>query len=205
MNPVKNQGQCGSCWAFSTVGALEGLYRIQKKQTVSLSEQELVDCSGSYGNYGCNGGLMTSGYKYILDHKIGTEKDYPYTARDGECKHPKGKRYGITSQTPLTQATMANLSSDLAKQPVAVALEVDYGFQAYTGGIYTSTDSCGDSLNHGVVAVGQGTAGGKRFIKIRNSWGPEWGEAGYIRMAYGKPDSRGTCGVANSWDTVPSL
>ena len=210
LTPIKNQGQCGSCWSFSTTGALEALYNLSSKGKPSLSEQELVDCSGSYGNYGCNGGLMTSAYKYVKDHKLATEADYPYTARDGTCKRKEsGKRYGISSFSTLNatdgEYNMHALQEALNKQPVAVALEVDYGFQAYTGGIYEADDSCGSALNHGVVAVQSGVDGGKRFLKIRNSWGPEWGESGFIRMAYGKPESRGTCGVANSWDAVPKL
>lgn len=129
VTPVKNQGMCGSCWAFSTTGSLEGAIQINKGNLPSLSEQELVDCSRSYGNNGCNGGLMEFGMKYIEDHKVGTEKDYPYKGRDMKCKRKEeGERYSATEYVTLDPVDVNGLSAALENGPVSVAIEVRRDF-----------------------------------------------------------------------------
>jgi hypothetical protein len=196
VNPIKNQAQCGSCWAFSAVAALETELAIKHGQLVDLSEQELVDCSGSYGNQGCNGGLMDNAFEYIRDKKgLCLEKDYHYTARDGKCAASKCHHVpesAISGFVDVPANNETELMAAAAQTVVSVAIEASNSFQFYKKGIYTGP--CGTSLNHGVALVGYGKDG-KAFWKVRNSWGTSWGEAGYIRMARGVSGSKGICGI----------
>jgi len=136
VTPVKDQGQCGSCWAFSTVGALEGASFTQEKKTLeNFAEQQLVDCSKSYGNHGCNGGLMDYGFKYIKDHGIVHEKEYKYTARDGRCKVKKGN-FTISGWTDVPQGNVDELAKAVTMAPVSVAVDAN-NFQFYSSGIFS--------------------------------------------------------------------
>ena len=196
VTPVKNQGQCGSCWAFSTTGSTEGAWFIKTGELVSLSEQQLVDCSGSFGNQGCNGGMMDDAFQYIIKNGgICEESAYVYTGTDGTCSqcNPVAKISSFVDVTPNnTQALMIAV----AQQPVSVAVEADgFDWQFYFGGVVT--DSCGLNLDHGVLVVGYGTdATQGDFWKVKNSWGPGWGEQGYIRIGRGsKFDAAGECGI----------
>jgi len=205
VTPIKNQGQCGSCWAFSTTGALEGAAFISTGTLPSLSEQELVDCSGSAGNQGCNGGLMDSAFKWIESNGICSEASYPYTAADGTCKKCKAVA-SVASYTDVTVNSEPDLMTAIVQQPVAVAVEADQNsFQLYSGGVMTA--ACGTALDHGVLAVGYGTdsASGNEFWKVKNSWGADWGMAGYILLGKGKTynGGAGQCGIlsAASWPT----
>lgn len=187
VTPVKNQGQCGSCWAFSTVGGLEGAWEISTGSLTSMSEQQLVDCSKQ--NSGCNGGLMDYGFAYEETTSVATESSYPYTARDGSCKSsyttaiPRG---GVTGYKDVASST-SSLKSALNTGPVSVAIEADQSvFQGYTGG--TITSGCGSSLDHGVTAVGYTSS----YFIVKNSWGSSWGMNGYVNIA-------GTqCGITTS-------
>merc|ERR1712085_84549 len=187
VTPVKNQQQCGSCWAFSTTGALEGALFIKNKKLVSLSEQELVDCAGSFGNQGCNGGLMDDGFKFLEADGDSTEADYAYTGKGGTCDSKKEttasglKKAKITSYSDVTPKSCTQMMAAVAKGPVSVAIEADQtGFQHYSTGVFSGT--CGTSLDHGVLVVGYGTDGSSEYWKVKNSWGTTWGDAGYIRM-----------------------
>lgn len=200
---VKDQAACGSCWAFSVTGSLESAYAIFKKKNIEASEQELVDCSGDYGNYGCNGGLMTSGFEYIKDHKISTEKDYPYKAFQNSCKAKKFKsKYQVKGYSLLKPTDVTGLVKGLKKQPVSVAIEVQSDFMHYHSGVYHN-EYCGDGLNHGVLAVAYYTDVEDPYFLVKNSWGEDWGDNGYIKMAVGK--GSGTCGIANNWDVIPQV
>lgn len=205
VSQIKDQGQCGSCWAFSTTGALESAYAIFKNQSVVVSEQELVDCSWEEGNHGCNGGLMASAFDYIIENKLSAEEDYSYTADDGDCDVPEGKtKYSVKSYSAIRPADVSGLASALDKQPVSVAIEVQRDFQSYKSGVYVPENpGCGSGLNHGVVAVGYYNDVEKPYFLVKNSWGEVWGDKGYIKMAIGK--GSGTCGIANPNDVYPAL
>jgi len=198
---VKNQGQCGSCWAFSTTGSVEGAWFLSNGTLVSLSEQQLVDCSAAQGNQGCNGGLMDSAFEYIIANKgLTTEANYPYTAQDGTCSKAKAQAVAATikSYTDVATNSEAALEAAIAQQPVSVAVEADQNsFQLYSGGVLTA--ACGANLDHGVLAVGYGTdsASGNQFWKVKNSWGADWGMAGYILLGKGKTynGGAGQCGI----------
>lgn len=196
---VKDQGMCGSCWAFSTAGSMEGYLAIKGHQTeaVSLSTQELMDCSRKYGNMSCNGGEMRNAFKYIIDHGLTTEEKYPYRGRDQKCKKVKKEdKLFIPSFTALENQSTSELSDALKKNPVSIGIEVQSDFQAYTGGVYEN-ENCGSELNHGVLLVGQKD----NYYVVKNSWGPDWGEEGYIRIAY--REGAGTCGMASHDDVYP--
>jgi len=191
VTPVKNQGQCGSCWAFSSTGAIEGADFVNAGNGVlnSLSEQHLVDCVTSC--YGCNGGLMDYAFKYAERNPVDLERDYGYTARDGSCKAKQYKGVGKVSGFKDVSNSASQLKAALNKQPVAVAIEADqYAFQGYTGGVITK--GCGSNLDHGVLAVGYGVEKDTEYVLVKNSWGPSWGVKGYVKMAFNQ------CGVTTS-------
>merc|ERR1711968_206893 len=186
VTPVKNQGQCGSCWAFSTTGSVEGAYQIATGKLLSFSEQELVDCAGSYGNQGCNGGLMDDGFKYIEAKGDASESTYSYTGKTGTCSSSKQSDTAIaagkvTSFSDVTTDSETQMLAAVTAGPVSVAIEADQsGFQFYKSGVFSGT--CGTNLDHGVLVVGYGTDSGKDYWKVKNSWGTTWGDAGYIRL-----------------------
>ncbi len=194
VTPVKNQGQCGSCWAFSSTGALEGLHYIKTGKLLSFSEQELVDCSSSVGNSGCNGGLMDLAFKYVENHGICTEKSYPYNGTDQACSQCD-EVFKISGFQDVTPNNESALQEAVYKQPVSVAIEADQSdFQFYSHGVFDSP--CGTNLDHGVLTVGWGVLNGKDYWKVKNSWGQEWGDNGYILLARNTPESHGQCGIA---------
>jgi len=189
VTPVKNQGQCGSCWAFSTTGSVEGADFIKTGKLNSYSEQQLVDCSKQ--NNGCNGGLMDYAFQYIEQNGLELESQYPYTAADGTCQYSQASTVGTVSTFNDLQAEYAQMQAGLNKSPVSVAIEADQMvFQQYTGGILTS--GCGTNLDHGVLAVGYGNDSGQDYIIVKNSWGASWGDQGYIKIA---PNQ---CGILNA-------
>jgi C1A family cysteine protease len=199
VTPVKNQQQCGSCWAFSATGALEGAGFVKFGQLNSLSEQQLVDCSTSYGNNGCNGGLMDNAFQYVIANKgLCSETAYPYTARDGSCKSSTCTSVATSKITGFSDVASNNedaLKAAVAGQPVAVAVEADTsGFQFYHNGVFDGY--CGTSLDHGVLAVGYGTESGKMFWRVKNSWGASWGDHGYIKLIRHDGKGPGQCGIA---------
>lgn len=192
VTPVKDQAQCGSCWAFSTTGSMEGIVQIKTGQLLSLSEQELVDCAGSSGNQGCNGGLMDDAFEWIIQNGgLASEASYPYTARDGPCKKLSSVA-SISGYKDTPQGSETALGSLLQQQPISIAIEADQSsFQFYRSGIFTGP--CGQQLDHGVLLVGSGSEGGQQYWRVKNSWGVGWGDKGYIRMIQGQ----NMCGLSN--------
>jgi len=192
--PVKNQGQCGSCWAFSAVSALESLNAIKNGNLVSLSEQQLVDCAGAYGNEGCNGGLMDTAFAYVRDKGICASADYPYTARDGTCKESRcTAAFKISGYGQIPEGDEKLQLQAIANSPVSVSVEAGtFAFQFYSGGVLDDP-SCGKRLDHGITAVGYDMTAPKPYYIVRNSWGSSWGELGYVRIVFGK----GMCGIAD--------
>jgi len=178
VTPVKNQGQCGSCWAFSATGAIEG-WAVAKggKSLESLSEQAFVDCTRSVGNQGCNGGWPDKTIGWAASHGVTTESSYPYTARDGSCKSfttlykPNGVSTGSGEST---------LAGQLSAQPISICVDASGGFQSYHSGVFSGP--CGSQINHAILAVGYTSS----YWIVKNSWGTSWGSSGYIYMARGK-------------------
>jgi C1A family cysteine protease len=195
VTPVKNQGQCGSCWSFSTTGALEGAFEIASGNLVSLSEQQFVDCDTV--DSGCSGGLMDNAFTFAKSNAICTEASYPYKATRGTCAAAsctvglaKGTVTGYKDVSPDSESAMM---SAVSQQPVSIAIEADKSvFQLYKSGVLQS--SCGSSLDHGVLLVGYGTEDGTDYWKVKNSWGSSWGDAGYVKLLRGKGGS-GECGL----------
>jgi C1A family cysteine protease len=196
VTPVKNQGQCGSCWSFSSTGSLEGLHFIKTGSLQSYSEQQLVDCSQSYGNQGCDGGLMDDAFEYVASQGIEGESQYPYTAQDGTCQYNAADvLFKNAAYTDVTANDDSALAEAVAQQPVSIAIEADQDvFQYYTSGVISS--DCGTQLDHGVLIVGYDTTVSPAYWIVKNSWGASWGEQGYVRIAKGKQNSGdGVCGI----------
>ena len=191
---IKNQGQCGSCWAFSTTGSLEGVYFQKTGSLKSFSEQQLVDCSHSYGNNGCGGGLMNLSFFYIKDNGITTEDKYPYKGVGGSCHYTDAdKVWTVSDCTEVTVDKELSLKGAIARNPVSVAIQANHlSFQLYKNGVYTG--NCGTSLDHGVLAVGYGAINGKNHYKVKNSWGNTWGDKGFIYIER-NGDGKGKCGI----------
>jgi C1A family cysteine protease len=192
---VKDQASCGSCWAFSAVGAIEGANQIKNGALISLSEQQLVSCDKVDG--GCQGGWMDDAFEWVKGNGgLCSTADYPYTSgggSDGTCKTTCTEVAGtkVVSYTDLA-ASQAAMKAALNIKPVSIAVQASGAFQLYSSGVMTAT--CGTALDHGILAVGYGTEGTTAYYKVKNSWGQSWGEKGYIRMA-DKTTSTGQCGM----------
>jgi C1A family cysteine protease len=193
VTPVKNQGSCGSCWAFSTTGAMEGAHFIKTKSLLSFSEQQLVDCSTK--NNGCNGGSMDLAFTFLQSNFAELESVYPYTGKDGTCTEASKAKTTVetTSHADVARNSSTALKASIAVGPTSVAIEADQrAFQMYKTGVLTGT-ACGTNLDHGVLAVGYGTESGEDYYLVKNSWGSGWGEKGYIKI--GVSSGAGVCGI----------
>ena len=199
VSSVKNQLQCGSCWAFSASESIEGEWFLKHNQLYNLSEQELVDCSSYLGNQGCEGGSMDNAFEYVIQNGLCLNVSYPYNASDGQCQNQTcTKKVHIDKYYDVPQNNENQLEKAVAKQPVSVAIQANLqSFQLYKKGIYSDPE-CGDQLDHGVLAVGYGfdPMYEMEYWLVKNSWGDTWGENGYIRMAKDIDNPEGQCGIA---------
>ncbi|KAI6656663.1 Cathepsin L [Oopsacas minuta] len=197
VTPVKNQGQCGSCWSFSATGSLEGQYAMKNNKRLSFSEQQLVDCSTAEGNHGCQGGLMDFAFEYWKKYLEEQELDYPYKAMNMNCKYNASK--GITkdqSYKDIKSKDIASLKDAIANVgPISVAMDASHtSFQLYKSGIYDPFFCSETRLDHGVLAVGYGTEDGKDYWLVKNSWTESWGDKGYFKI-----EVKGNkCGICTS-------
>lgn len=201
VSPVKNQGRCGSCWTFSTTGALEAHYKKKTGRSVSLSEQQLLDCADNYDNHGCNGGLPSHAFQYILENGgLDTERAYPYEMKS-EGTSCRFRKFGVGVKVQgvhnITQFDETGLEVAVGTVgPVSVAFQVASDFRLYAGGVYTSSvcQNQPKDVNHAVLAVGYGIASdGTKYWIIKNSWGESWGLKGYFMMKRGINQ----CGIAD--------
>jgi C1A family cysteine protease len=198
VTPVKNQGQCGSCWAFSSTGALEGSHCIVSGgNLLSFSEQQLVDCAGlRYGNFGCNGGLQQYAFNYYEKFYAMSEDAYPYAGVDQPCAYDANNTTGVNvaSWAWVTPYVATDIQAAVYTQPLSISIEADkLCFQFYKTGVLNNTN-CGTTLDHAVLMVGYGTdATSGPYWLVKNSWGTSWGESGYIQLAQ-VANGDGICG-----------
>lgn len=192
---IKNQGLCGSCWSFSTTGAIEGHWAIKTGNLISLSEQQLMDCSRAYGDMSCSGGLMDNAYEYVVDNEgLDSEDDYPYQMKDEPCETDHEKLHvAMISGYNDVESGDKELEAAISMGPVSVGIIAgQLAFQLYRSGVYRGAQCGTGNLNHGVLAVGYTP----EYWIVKNSWGATWGDQGYIHMARGaKYGDNGVCGI----------
>jgi C1A family cysteine protease len=192
VSPVKSQGSCGSCWAFSTVGNLEGIYKIKTGNLVTFSEQQLVDCDKV--DKGCKGGWMQNGFDYIKNAGgLELSRDYAYIGREGNCRFDARKAAAVRVYGYIIKSHISpeEIKAFLQSGPLAIALNANSFYNYHDGILNQNASQCNPyTLNHGVTLIGYGVEGAVEYLIIKNSWGNRWGENGFIRIA-----NNGTCGV----------
>ncbi|GAB2249291.1 hypothetical protein Droror1_Dr00012653 [Drosera rotundifolia] len=198
VTPIKNQGTCGSCWAFASVATIESLNEITTGNLISLSEQEILDCDVNGEDHGCNGGFADGAYQFVINNGgLTTEDNYPYVGyQENYCNGNDPAAVTISGYENVPNNDESSMQQAVANQPITVVLDAsDDGFRYYSGGVFTGP--CGTATDHVVTVVGYDTASdGTPYWLIKNSWGTSWGENGYIRLQRDVSDPRGLCGVA---------
>ncbi|XP_037536776.1 procathepsin L [Nematolebias whitei] len=205
VTPVKDQGQCGSCWAFSATGSMEGQQFRKAGTLVSLSEQNLVDCSGSTGNQGCNGGWMDRAFEYVMNNGgLDSELSYPYVAMDELCRYSSlFSAIKVAGYADIAEGSEEGLMEAVGTVgPVSVAIDASKSsFQFYSSGIYYEPECSTLSLDHGVLVVGYGSNGNENYWIVKNSWGELWGNKGYIQMSRNRDNN---CAIS-SYASYPKV
>jgi len=198
VSPVKDQGNCGSCWTFSTVGCLESAHLIGFGRLETYAEQQLVDCAGDFDNFGCDGGLPSHAFEYVhFNGGITTEAAYPYKGVDQTCTVDSSTyKLSVGHAMNITEGDEVELKAAVFKQPVSVAFDCEDDFMNYSSGVYSSTN-CKNGpadVNHAVLAVGYGTdeTTGMDFWYVKNSWSTTWGDKGFFKIERGV----NMCGIA---------
>jgi C1A family cysteine protease len=210
VTPVKNQGNCGSCWSFSATGELECRYAIQKGVLMSLSEQELVDCAGSkYDSYGCNGGEENGGMQYAADNNgLCSEQEYSYKGTDGSCHASTcGTRYDANKGVHyITKHSSSALQTEVVNGCVSVAIDASWELEFYSSGVFDGL--CTILIDHAVLVTGYGVDNTTRsapakYWKVKNSWGTNWGMEGYVNICRecDKNGRDGQCGIL-MWPSI---
>uniref|UniRef100_A0A8C5LF25 Cathepsin L1-like n=1 Tax=Jaculus jaculus TaxID=51337 RepID=A0A8C5LF25_JACJA len=208
VTPVKDQGSCNSCWAFSVTGALEGQMFQKTGQLIELSTQNLVDCSQAQGNMGCNGGSIEYAFQYVKDNRgLNTEDSYPYEAQDGPCRHkPENSTANVTGIVMVSPHENALMHAVATVGPISAAVDTAFvSFRFYKEGIYYEPKCSNTSVSHAVLVVGYGyeeeESNNNHYWLIKNSWGKFWGIDGYMKIA---KDRDNHCGIAtiSSYPTV---
>jgi len=197
VGPVENEGQCGSCWAFVSSEAVASACAIKHGKYVLLSVQQIIDCSGSYGNEGCNGGLPDQAFQYIIANKgLDTWSSYPYAAQDGTCSWNPANLGScpVESYVDVTSGDETALVNAIVIEPIATAIDASQtSFQFYTSGVYYEPQCSSTELDHGVFIIGYGTLDGQDYYLVQNMWGTSWGMNGYIYMSRNRDNN---CGIA---------
>ena len=189
VSPVKDQGQCGSCWAFSSTGALESAYHMSLNKGCSapvtqFSEQQLVDCVKSC--FGCGGGWPGHSFYYYESHGAYYEQNYPYTATDGTCTYvaSAASNVRVSTYTKVAVNDYVALQTAIAQQPISILIDAESSyFQSYTSGVLTNAFLCGTVMDHAVLATGYGVQNGVNYFLVKNSWSTSWGDQGYVKIA----------------------
>ena len=196
VGPVRNQGSCAGCYAFSSAAAMESIYKIKTGQLLQFSPQQIIDCSTGFRNKGCSGGLMTYSFNYLQSNKMMKESSYPFTGKGGACKYNAAN--GVVNTVGYTSLAKTHdaLMNAVAQQPVSAGVNMNSSaFMNYKSGII-STAACGTTMNHAILVVGYGTENGTPYWLIKNSWGTGWGQAGYAKILR-QPglSGAGICGI----------
>ena len=200
LTAVKDQGQCGSCWAFSATETVESAYILAGNDAVVMSPQELVDCSkGLLSNHGCNGGMYYNAWKWEKSHYAMKESDYPYVSgttkkANPECSYDESKGVAEVKSYTQVKANVDSIKAAVEQQPLSIAVMADNdAFRNYTSGVITA-DQCPGRIDHAIQAVGWGNDGTQDYFIVRNSWNTVWGDKGFAKLA-ADDSGDGTCGM----------
>ena len=195
VNSIQDQGTCGSCWSFSTTSSIEGAFAIKYNELLKLSEQQLVDCTKDYGNWGCDGGDMDWSFRYLQNNAFWLQKDYSYKGVDQECQKSCQGYVKVLNYTDVPNNSTSALKEAINVMPITVSVDADSDYWIfYKSGIINTLD-WGTYLDHAVTAVGYDQNNWQEYFIVRNSHGTDWGINGYVHIATGYDEAGGVCGI----------